>query len=68
MLCILAMVGATMAPMDGQQNVLVRRCEYKCGIHEVKRNHQIYYRDNCPRTYRESSEGRIRSLYDVIGK
>jgi hypothetical protein len=68
MLCILTVVAASMSMMNGQQNVLVRTCKYECGIHQIERNHQIYYRDNCPKTYSESSDGKLKSLYEVIGK
>lgn len=47
-LCKLLAVDVTHAPMDGAQNVLVRRCEYRC-VDNSREHHQIYYYDRCPR-------------------
>lgn len=48
LLCFLTSQGVTQAPMDGQMNVLVRRCNYHCQDKAIKR-HQIYYDDQCPK-------------------
>ena len=57
-LCFLTAQGVTQAPMDGQMNVLVRRCTYHCHDRSIKR-HQIYYDDPCPKLIYKHT----RSLY-----
>ena len=65
-ICALYMVGVTHAYMDGNPQVLVRRCSYKCGESQRVERHQIYYDDACPKRFRKT--GRKTSLYDVIRK
>lgn len=60
-LCALALQGTTMAYMDGQPNVLVRRCTYKCRDNS-ETTHQIYEEDYCPRVIPKGT----RSLYYYI--
>jgi hypothetical protein len=58
LICVLVTQGMTMAYMDGRPNVYVRRCTYQCE-RGVKKVHQIYSDDQCPKRIRKNT----RSLY-----
>jgi len=57
-ICQLTTQGVTMAYMDRKPNVLVRHCTYQCSD-KVKKTHQIYEEDVCPRRIYKHT----RSLY-----